>query len=526
MTNVDVIVVGAGLGGVYAVHRLRQQGLTVQVFEAAPDVGGVWYHNCYPGARVDIESHDYCYFFSAELYRDWQWSERYAAQPEILAYIRHVADRFDIRRHIRFNTWVDSLHWDGARWRATTRDGAVVSARFVVMAAGNLSAAKTPDFPGLDTFRGEWVQTSHWPQREVQLAGRRIAVIGTGSSGVQTAPAVAPVAQHVYVFQRTPNYSVPAHNGPPDSGVREKTVADVPKMRESLLNNAGGSHVRIGKKRAADFAPDEMREELERKWAVGGHGMNGVFADQGSNLAANTIVSDFVRDKIRAIVRDPRVAERLCPHDHPMGTRRLCVDTGYYECFNRDNVTLVDARDEAIVGIEPDGIRTTRRLIPLDLIIFALGFHAFTGAFDRIDIRNTAGARPTDHWTRGPRTALGLMTDGFPNFFSLTGPGSPSVLANLFIQNEFHADWIADLIGFMDRHGHATVEPTPETVEAWTQHVAEVAQSVLRLKVRNYMVHENADGSRVFIPYIGGLGRYVRHCRAVAETGYEGFAFG
>jgi cation diffusion facilitator CzcD-associated flavoprotein CzcO len=522
----DVVVVGAGLGGVYAIHRFRQQGLSVLGLEGGGNVGGVWYHNRYPGARVDVESPDYCYFFSSELYNDWRWSERYATQPEILAYINHVADRFDIRRHIRFNTWLNAGHWQGDHYLCRTSDGRAFAARFLVLAVGNLSAARKPDFKGIDRFKGEWVQTSHWPDREVPLAGRRIAVIGTGSSGIQSVPVIAKEAKHLYVFQRTPNYSVPAHNGPVDETTYAKARADVPAMREKLLTNAGGSHVRLGRKKAAEYTPEEMRAELERKWAVGGHGMNGVFGDQSTSQASNDIVSDFVRDRIRKLVKDPAVAERLCPHDHPMGTRRLCVDTDYYATFNRPNVTLVDARDEAIVEIDETGIRTTRNHYDLDLIVFALGFEAFTGQINRIDIRNETGARPTDHWKQGPRSFLGLTTSGFPNYFTLTGPGSPSVLANLFLQNEFHVDWIAECIGYMDRHGYATVEPTPEAEDEWTKHVAEVAQSILRLKVKNYMVHVNDDGSRVFIPYVGGLGRYVERCREVARNDYAGFRFG
>jgi cation diffusion facilitator CzcD-associated flavoprotein CzcO len=524
--NFDVVVVGAGLGGVYAIHRFRQQGLSVLGVEGGGDVGVVWYHNRYPGARVDLESQDYCYFFSRELYNDWKWSERYATQPELLAYINHVTDRFDIRRHIRFNTWLTAAHWSGDRWHCRSHDGRSFTGRFLVMAVGNLSAARKPEFKGIDTYKGEWVQTSHWPQREVKFAGRRIGIIGTGSSGVQTAPVVAKEAKHLYVFQRTPNFSVPAHNGPLDEELYEKIKDDVAATKESLFYHPGGSHIELGKRKAEEYTPAEMRAEMERKWAVGGHGMNAIFADQGSSQATNDIVSNFVRDKIRQIVKDQVVAERLLPYDHPMGTRRLCVDTDYYATFNRPNVTLVDARDEGIVEITETGIRTTKNHYDLNLIIFALGFEAFTGQVDRIDMRNEEGAHPSDRWKQGPRTYLGLMTSGFPNYFWLTGPGSPSVLANMFLQNEYHVDWVGDCIDYINRNGYATIEPTVEAEDAWTAHVAEVSQTILRLRVKNYMSHLNADGSRVFIPYVGGFDRYVKRCREVVARGYEGFRFG
>lgn len=523
--HVDVVVVGAGIGGIYAVYRCLTAGLSVACIEGASGVGGVWYHNRYPGARVDVDSFDYCYFFSDELYAEWQWSERYAGQPELLRYLNHVTDRFDLRRHMRFDTWVTGAEWlpDEARYLVTTSAGDQLTGQFLVMATGNLSAARTPDFEGLDSFEGDWVQTSHWPDRPVEWAGRRVGVIGTGSSGVQTVPVIARDAAHLYVFQRTPNYSVPARNGPMDMERWGEIAADLDAARRDLYAHVGATHLRYGDRPAADFTPAEQIAMLERAWAEGGHAFGLVFSDQTRDPAVNAMVADFVRDKIRAAVDDPTVAERLCPWDHPIGTRRLVLDIGYYESFNRSNVTLVDARDEWIERITPTGIQTSGRHYDLDLIVFALGFHAFTGALDRAGIRNEMGSGPTDRWQRGPRTFLGIMTCGFPNLFLLTGPGSPSVLANMTVGNEFHVDWTVRLIEHARAHGHVAVEPTVDAEDAWTEHVAEVAHSLLRRKVRNYMVHINDDDDEwVFIPYAGGFNQYVER---VAKIGYEGLRF-
>lgn len=524
----DVAVVGAGFGGLYAMHRLRAQGLSVVGFEAAAGVGGVWWHNRYPGARVDVDSVDYCYYFSPELFADWQWTERYAAQDELLRYLNHVADRFDVRRHFEFSTRVTTAQWlpDQRHYRIGTDTAQVVTCRFLVMTSGNLSVRRKPDFPGLDDFTGEWVQTADWPQYEVPMRGRKVAVIGTGSSGIQTVTALAQQAEQLYVFQRTPNFSVPAQNRPLDVPLWQSICADVPAARAELLRRPAGTSVRRPSRVADDYSPAEREALIRDCWEYGGQGMNLVFADQGTNQIANDYVADFVRERIRETVKDPWAAESLCPWDHPIGSRRLCLDTGYYQSFNQDNVELVDVRTEPIRRITPTGIETMTRHYTVDLIVFALGFHAFTGALDSAGIRNENGQAPTDRWRRGPRTYLGLMTAGFPNLFVVTGPGSPSVLANMALGNEFHIDFLADCIAHMGDHGFTLVEPQAEAEARWTSHVAECAQSLLRLRVRNYMVHVNSDdNSRVFIPYTGGLDRYVRRCNEVREKSYDGFAF-
>lgn len=522
----DVFVVGAGIGGLYAVHRFREDGYSVVGVEAASDVGGVWFHNRYPGARVDVDSTDYCYFFSQELYGEWQWSERYASQGELLRYMLFVVDRFDLRRLIRFDTRLVAAEWRGERWHLETSAGERFSAQFLVMASGNLSAARRPDFPGLDSYRGEWVQTSHWPDRPVAIKGRRVGVVGTGSSGVQVIPVVAQEAQHLHVFQRSPNFSVPAQNAGPDIETWQRISADVAGTWATFLASKAGSSLSVAERPLAAYEGAAVEAELERRWAAGGHSMGSVFSDQTTNPGTNAIVADFVRGKIRSIVKDRAVAEKLCPTDHPIGTRRLCVDTDYYATYNRDNVTLVDVREAPITGLYEGGIRTKARDYELDLVIFAIGFEAFTGQLDRVAFRNEKGEAPTDRWTRGPRTYLGLMTCGFPNLFLPTGPGSPSVLANMFAGNEYHVNWISRLMSHMRDKGLTTVTPTTEAEEAWTRHVAEVAQPLLRRQVRNYMVHVNADdGSRVFIPYAGGFDRYVRRCEEIAQAGYDGLAF-
>jgi len=529
-TAYDVIVVGAGLGGLYALHRFGQIGLAVLGLEQASGVGGVWFHNRYPGARVDVESLDYCYYFSPELYRDWRWTERYASQPELLAYLNHVADRFDLRRRILFETALARAQWlpEAARYAVETSNGQKLSCRFLVMATGNLSAARAPDFPGLASFRGEWVQASHWPDRKVALAGRRIAVIGTGSSGVQAIPALAEQASHLTVFQRSPNFSVPARNLALDEAKFREAAADVPGRRRALLQTRAAISSNLGPALPfAAYSAAEREDRLERQWALGGQGMNRVFADQGIDRHSNDAVADFVRAKIRQIVKNPETAERLCPYDHPIGSRRLCVDTDYYATYNRDNVTLVDIGKDPIQRITETGIQTASTHYEIDLIVFAIGFHAFRGALDQVEIRNEKGETPTAHWDRGPRTYLGLMTCGFKNFFFLTGPGSPSVLANMVLMNEEHVNFAAGLIAHMAAHGFATVEPEPAAQAAWTGTVAEAASKLLRLGVKNYMVHVNEDdGSRVFMPYVGGLDRYAEICRGVADGLYQGFAFG
>ncbi len=522
----DVVVVGAGFGGVYGIHRFRQDGLSVLGIEGGSGVGGVWFHNRYPGARVDIDSVVYCYHISNEIYRGWKWKERYAAQPELLEYINYVADTLDLKKHILFNTWMTAGEWQPAekRYVIKTSTGRTIRAKFLVMATGQLSEARKPPFPGLDEFKGEWVQTSHWPDREVKLAGRRIGIIGTGSSGVQAVPRLAEQARHLTVFQRSPNYSVPAQNKPLDEATWEMVGADVPAEKARLLKHFGAQHRPRGTQPASAFTPEEQQAMIEKQWNAGGHAMSAIFSDQTTNAASNELVAEFVRNKIRQTVKDPVVAEKLCPKDHPIGTRRLCLDIGYHETYNRDNVTLVDVREAPIERITATGIQTRDgKHYELDLIVFAIGFDAFKGAVNSANIRNEHGRAPTDHWDRGPQTLLGLMTSGFPNLFMVAGAGSTSVLANMVMVDEHHVDWIADCIQHLKKNGLQSIEPEVGAERDWSQFVADAAGKILRLNVNNYMVHVNKDGSRVFMPYVGGFDKYVALADASAAKGYEGF---
>ena len=523
----DVVVVGAGIAGIYAAHRFAALGLSVVGLESAPGVGGVWYHNRYPGARVDLEGIYYSYF-DPDLYRAWKWAERYPSQPELLAYLNFAADRWDVKRLFHFNTRMTGADWDPVthRYRITTDTGLDVSARFIVMATGPLSAARQPDFPGLEAFQGEQLLTAVWPDRPVALAGKRIGVIGTSASGVQAIPLLAEQASHLHVFQRTANYSVPAQNGPVDPARQLDHVSRIERLWQQCLQHPGGTDLPLGVGPAASFTAAERAAILEQRWTYGGHALQTVFTDQGTDVTANGIVGDFVREKIRSVVARAEVADKLVPTEYPIGTRRLCVDTRYYETFNRDNVTLVDLRTDPIDRFTATGIRTRSADIDLDVVVFATGFTAFTGSLYAANVRNERGQQLRDFWTRGPRTYLGLMVHGLPNLFLMTGPGSPSVLANFFPSSVHQADLLGDLITHMNDRGLSRVEPTEQAEQGWTDHVAAAAAPTLRLKVRNYMVHVNADdGSRVMIPYMGGFDRYVRECADVVEDDYRGFAF-
>ncbi len=440
----DVVIVGAGFAGLYMLHRLRELGFSAQVYEAGGGVGGTWYWNRYPGARCDVESLEYSYSFSEELRREWQWTERYAAQPEILRYLNHVADRFDLRRDIQFDTKVTSATFDESEnhWTIETDRGSRVSAKFCVMATGCLSAAKVPEYKGLNTFQGKWYHTGRWPHEGVDFNGQRVAVIGTGSSGIQSIPVIARQASHLYVFQRTPNFSLPAQNGPLPAEVIEDWSENGPKYRELAKTTPFGFLVQAGgSNQSALEVPPEARERLyEDGWRTGGFGMLVAFNDIVVNRESNDTAAEFVRNKIRGIVRDPAVAEKLAPNDHPIATKRPCVDTGYFETYNRDNVTLIDTRATPIQEITATGPRTMDRQFAVDSIVFATGFDAMTGALNNIQIRGRDGKCLKDKWSEGPRTYLGLMVAGFPNLFTITGPGSPSVLSNMALSIEQHVD--------------------------------------------------------------------------------------
>lgn len=525
-TDVDAVVIGAGIGGLYAVRKLAADGLRVLGFDSAADVGGVWRHNGYPGARVDIEAYYYS-FFDPEIYPTWKWSMRYPPQPELLAYLQHYADHYGLRQFFRFSTRVEAMQWEpqSNRWLVRTDSGETVYARHVVMATGQLSKSRQLPFAGVEDFQGQWLETSHWPDEPVDLTGKRVAVIGTGSSGAQVIAAIAGQVESLHVFQRTPNYVVPSQNSPMDQDRYRELSENLGELWNQVMKTGVAYLAPTTEVPASAMSSDQQLKRLEDQWAFGGLSMTFAFPDQKTDWQTNDLVSNFVRGKIRDAIDDPALADKLEPRDYPIGTRRLVVCNGYYEAFNQDNVHLVDLRTDSIDRVTATGIETSAGFLEVDVIISALGFDAFTGALDSIDIRNAEGQRPTDGWERGPHAHLGLMVHGFPNMYVLTGPGSPSVLVNFNVHNVFHVDYVADLITFMDKNGHESVEPTLEAQDEWHTQTQEAADGLLRKQVKNYMVHVNEDGSRVFIPYSGGWSKYVDIVTHIADEGYSGFTF-
>jgi cyclohexanone monooxygenase len=526
MSDHDALVVGAGFAGLYALHRLRGLGLSVRVLEAGGGVGGTWYWNRYPGARCDIESVDYSYSFSEELQQEWTWSERYPAQPELLRYLEHVADRFDLHRDIQLGTRVTEARYDEAtdRWTLTTDGGERFSAPFCVMATGMLSVLNRPDFPGLDSFAGDWHHTARWPADGVDLAGRRVGIIGTGSTGIQAATAIAPEAEQLVVFQRTPNYSLPAMNRPLAAEEERAVKAGYGERRRQARSSFIGVPSTPGETPAADATPREREQEFEARWNDGGLVLMSAFTDLLTSAEANEHAAEFVRGKIGATVADPAVAERLKPRGYAIGTKRLCVDTGYFEIFNRDNVTLVDVREAPIEEITARGVRTADDEYDLDVLVFATGFDAMTGALMHIEVRGRGDASLRDAWADGPRTYLGLSAAGFPNLFLVTGPGSPSVLSNMVLSIEQHVEWITDCIGHLRVNDLASIEATEEAQDGWVAHVAEVAGFTLHGAASSWYNGANIPGKpRVYMPYIGGVAEYRKICDRVAAAGYEGF---
>jgi len=523
----DAVVVGAGFGGMYMLHCLRQNGFTARVYEAGSGVGGTWYWNRYPGARCDVESMQYSYSFSEELDQEWSWSEKYSPQPDILEYANHVADRFELRQDIRFDTRVTAATFDETanRWSVETDQGDKVSAKFCIMAVGCLSAANMPPFEGLDDFEGPIYHTGEWPHEKVDFTGKRVAVIGTGSSGIQSIPIIAEEADAVTVFQRTPNYAVPAWNSKMDPEYERKVKADYPAMRAKARARPTGIFFPFNITPALEASEAEREAQYQEFWDRGGLPFLGAYGDLLFEEEANETAAEFARRKIRAVVDDPDVADLLCP-DNIFGCKRLCVDTGYYETYNLPHVKLVDVSKNPIERITPKGVMTDGTEYEADIIVCATGFAAMTGSFDKIQIKGRDGLALTKKWEAGPRTYLGLSTVGFPNFFMITGPGSPSVLANMIQSIEQHADWMVDCMSHMRETGAETIEPTLEEEDAWVEHVNEVAAISLRSTCSSWYVGANIPGRpRVFMPYIGGFPIYVNRCNEVMDNGYEGFLF-
>ena len=524
-TVFDAIVVGAGFAGMYMLHRLRGLGFSARVYEAGGGVGGTWYWNRYPGARCDVESMQYSFSFSEELDQEWNWSEKYAPQSEILSYANHVADRFDLRRHIMFDTRVTAATFDEVEkcWRVETDRGDKVSAKFCVMAVGCLSAPNRPSFKGLEDFRGAIYHTGEWPHEGVDFTGLRVGVIGTGSAAIQTIPIIAQQASALTVFQRTATYSVPARNEKLTPEYRQSIKADYPALRAKARARPTGFYFPFNMKPALEASPEERKKQYEEAWARGGLPFLGAYGDLLFEKAANDTIADFARRKIRSIVKDPKTAQLLCP-DNILGCKRLCVDTGYFETYNLPHVRLVDVSKTPIERFTENGIEVNGVEHPLDAIVCATGFAAMTGSFDKIRITGRKGLTLAEKWQAGPRAYLGVASVGFPNLLLITGPGSPSVLASMIQAIEQHVDWMADCMGHMRDIGAQTIEPILEDEDAWVEHVNDVSTVSLRSTCSSWYVGANIPGRpRVFMPYIGGFPVYVQKCNEVMSGGFKGF---
>ena len=533
----DAIIVGAGFGGLYALHRLREAGYRVRVYEAADGVGGTWYWNRYPGARCDAESLAYSLSLSVELDQDWEWTERYARQPEILRYIEHIAERFDLLRDIRFERRVEGLRFDEDKgsWVVSTDRGDRARARICIMATGCLSVPKVPDIPGVDVFAGPSYLTGRWPHEGVDFTGQRVGIIGTGSSAIQAIPVIAEQAAHLTVFQRTPNFSVPAQNYTLDQEWVRAFKTHYPEHRRlhklGLVSGFGDLEIEPRERPFAaesmiELSDDEFEKICEEYWRSGGARFIGAGADTISAEAANRRVAAFVHRKIRQVVENPDVADMLCPTSHPIGTKRICVDTGYYETFNRDNVRLIDLKKSPIETITSSGVKTNAEHHELDALVLATGFDAMTGALSRIEICGSEGRKLSEEWGSGPRTYLGLMIAGFPNLFTITGPGSPSVLSNMVVSIEQHVDFIMDCLVHMKKLDVTHVEAALDAQDQWVAHVDEVANATLMPKGGSWYLGANVPGKpRVFMPYAAGVAIYRAICEDVVANDYRGFVF-
>jgi len=528
----DALVIGAGFAGLYQLHCLRNRlGLAVRLLEAGGDLGGTWYWNRYPGARCDSESHAYRYFFSRELSDEWQATERYPGPAEIRAYLDHVARKFDLRRDMQFGARVTTARYDESDgcWRVETESGERFSATYLVSAVGCLSTANVPDIEGLSEFRGKWVHTGQWPQDGVDFAGKRVGQIGTGSTGIQAAPVIAQTAAQLTVFQRTANYSVPARNRPLTPEFQRWVKENFEEIRGIAHSTVNGHAFRISERDVADVSAAERQAIYEAAWETGGLQFRATFRDLLTSKAANDTAAEFLKARIRAVVKDPATAEALAGIDHPYAAKRPPIDTDYFETFNRPNVSLVDLRAEPIERITPAGIRTRgkngSREHPLDIIVFATGFDAMTGPLLRMDIRGRGGRSLREDWKAGPQTYLGLQVPGYPNFFTITGPGSPSVLTNMPVAIEQHVEWITDCIAHLRKHGVASIEPSAKAARGWGDQVQEAAKATLLWDAKHswYFGANVAGKPQVFMPYAGGLARYAKICDEVAAKGYEGF---
>jgi len=523
----DVVVVGAGFAGLYQVHRLTKAGYKVRAFDKAPGVGGTWYWNRYPGARCDIESLTYSYSFDSDLQREWKWPQRYAEQPDLLRYIEHVADRFDLRKHYSFSTSVESAVFDESdgRWKIRTSTGEEVSTQFFVMATGCLSVPLEPKFKGLEQFKGERYFTSRWPHEKVNFTGKRVGVIGTGSSSIQASPLIAKEAEQMVVFQRTPQFAIPAWNRVMSDEEMRSAQENYEEIRRLVRQSEVGIAYEgptIGAKQAD---AEELEKQLDFAWKRGGYLMLAAYPDLVTDLESNEIVSKWVKNKIRERIKDPKTADKLMPQ-YPMGAKRLCVDTNYFETFNRDNVSLVDLRESGIESFTDKGIRMENGTeYQLDAVVFATGFDAMTGALLAFDIRGRQGQSLRDKWKEGTKNYLGVTVSGFPNMFMITGPGSPSVLYNMVSSIEQNVDFVFDTIDHLRKNGYASIEAKEREENAWTKYVVWISTQTIYTKVKSWYTGGNVAGKPVgFMPYAGGGTTYFEYVRQVIDDGYRGFS--
>tara|TARA_B100001939_G_scaffold48205_1_gene37612 strand:+ start:79 stop:1701 length:1623 start_codon:yes stop_codon:yes gene_type:complete len=526
--DVDVVVVGAGFSGLYLLYRLRKAGFSTRVFERGGDVGGTWYWNRYPGARCDVESLQYSYSFDEQLQQDWHWPEKFSAQPDILAYANHVADRFNLKKDIEFNIEVKASRFDEnlKTWKITTNTGEEIDAQYFIMATGCISTTQIPNIKGLSDYVGNTFHTGDWPHEEVDFSGQSIAVIGTGSSGIQSIPVLAKQAKKLTVFQRTPNYSIPSQNEPMTKKY-ERSWKDVySERRKEMRYSAHGSLKDLNDVPALSVDEDQRQELYTKRWAIGGTGFLGSFNDLLTNADANYTAAEYVRQQIKRVVKDKETAEILCPRSYPIGTKRICIDTGYFETYNRENVKLVDISKKPIQRLVADGIIVDDQLYAFDSIIFATGFDAMTGSIFNVDIKGRGGLALKEKWNAGPKTYLGLMSASFPNLFMITGPGSPSVKSNMIMSIEQHVDLVIETLLSMRRKGLSVVEPELEAENKWVDHVQEVANKTLFPQANSWYMGANIPGKpRLFMPYIGGVGAYREICEEIVANNYRGFKF-
>tara|TARA_B100000073_G_scaffold261868_1_gene221552 strand:- start:271 stop:1884 length:1614 start_codon:yes stop_codon:yes gene_type:complete len=525
----DAIIVGAGFGGIYMLYSLNKLGLNAIILEQGKGVGGTWYWNRYPGARCDIPSIEYSYSFSDELQQEWQWSHKYSTQPEILEYANHVTDRFDLRDKIKFNEKVTSANYanDSNVWKLETNNGNIYESKYCVMATGTLSSINKPKFEGIDVYKGDWYITGNWPHENIDLSDKHVGIIGTGSSAVQAIPVIAESAKTLTVFQRTANYSVPANNHPLDPKEINEFKKNYSTFRaQQRQTKSGVALTNIGTQSALDVSDEERLNEYQKRWEAGYIGFISPYVDISTNEVANETLSEFVRSKIREIVKDSKTAELLSPKN-AIGCKRLCADTNYFETYNRENVKLIDVNKTPILSLTENGVKTSEEIYDFDVVVFALGFDAMTGALLSIDITGKNGEKLSDKWSEGPRSYLGLSIQGFPNMFTITGPGSPSVLGNMMVAIEQHVEWITTCIKEMESKNKTEIEADIEAENNWMEHIEEVAGNTLRYSCNSWYVGANIPGKkRVFMPYIGGYDVYRKKCDEVLQNGYEGFTFG